>query len=447
MTRRHGRPLNFEAMEGRSLPAGAGPATSAIVSLIEFDSAVARTVPENVGQVSFAVKRTGDLSAAASVQVRTVAGTALEGYDYAAKAITLAFAPGESIKTFTVSIVDDLQAEALYKSFRLVLSSPSAGAGLGMISNRTVTIMDDEPASRVPLSFIDFGPSGLWTYDDVQGFRKIHDGDAQAVVASSNRMAYVDFGAAGMWSWDSLRGFRRLTDLDPQSILVVNNDWTHAEDVVLADLGAAGLWRWSDSRGWARLSDVDPRAMIVDRQDVYIDFGYGGLWRYRDDLAAPWYKLNDAVPESMVADGTLFLDYGPSGLWSWTGAQGWRKVGEGDPKAIASIGSTLYTDYDGAGVWSWNDASGWTQVIAADPRTMKTAGGKLFLDFGIYGLWSTTPGAGFTRLADADVQGFTPSQGGDRVLVDQGAAGIWVWTRDGYRKLNGANPDAIAVTA
>ncbi len=173
---------------------GVGPQASAVVSLIEFDRASTRTVQESVGTVSFLVKRTGDLSSAATVRARTVAVTALEGYDYVPLDATLTFAPGQSTATFAVSLVNDAIAEAPYKSFRVVLEGPSEGAGLGQVSIAPVTILDDEPDSKLPMTLLDFGPYGVWTHGPNGGFRKIHDGGAQAIAASSNRNAYLDLG-------------------------------------------------------------------------------------------------------------------------------------------------------------------------------------------------------------------------------------------------------------
>ncbi|MDG3007509.1 Calx-beta domain-containing protein [Paludisphaera mucosa] len=441
-SRSRGRRPVLESLEGRRLMAGG----SDIVSLIEFGTNSSRSVSEAAGRQTFTVTRTGDLSGLATVKVRTVAGTALEGYDYVTFQTTLTFAPGQSTATFGVDLVDDKVSESPYKLFNVILFDPAGGAGLAAASTAGVFIMDDEPASTQPLSFFDYGAYGVWTYDAIEGFRKIGAADPQAVVGSSNRSGYLDLGAGGLWAWDALRGVRKLSDADPQQMVVVNNDWTRAEDVLLVDYGAGGLWRYSDSRGWLQLSDVDPRAITVDRQTVFIDFGYGGLWRWGDAL--PWLKLNDVAPEGMTADvGVLFLDYGSSGLWSWSTAQGWAKVGDGDPQAIASEGDVLYADYGAAGLWSWTDAAGWARLNAADPRSMLSVGGVLYLDFAAFGAWTWTAAAGFHQETGAAVDGLLDSPGAGRVFVDQGAGGLWGWTATGYKRLNVADPDSTGRTA
>ncbi|AMV35853.1 Calx-beta domain-containing protein [Planctomyces sp. SH-PL62] len=446
--RRAPRTLALDSLEDRRMMSGPGTLGAeppAIVSLIEFDTATARVVAEGAGRVQLTAIRTGDLSSPATVRARTVAGTALPGYDYAALTTTLTFAAGESKATFTVTIGDDSIAEALFKSFRVVLEDPQGGAGLGAVSIATVNIKDDEPASLEPLTLLDFGASGLWTFTTSEGFRKILDADPQAVVASSNRMAYIDLGVRGLWQWDALRGSRRITDADPQNMVVVNDDWNRSEDVLLADFGSGGLWRWSESRGWSRLSEVDPRAITVDRQAAYIDFGHGGLWRYGDAL--PWYKLNDLAPESMAAaDGVLFLDYGASGTWSWAANQNWKKLGDSNPQGLAAAAGVLYADMGPTGLWSWTGNVGWRKLTDADPRSMRIGGDKLFVEFGEFGLWSWSAKSQFVRLSSTAVDSFVPSLGGDRLLVDQGAAGLWLWTSAGYRRLNAANPDSVAVT-
>jgi sugar/nucleoside kinase (ribokinase family) len=50
-------------------------------------------------------------------------------------------------------------------------------------------------------------------------------------------------------------------------------------------------------------------------------------------------------------------------------------------------------------------------------------------------------------VADFAVDSFVASPNAERVVVDAGAAGVWIWTRDGYRRLNAADPVSFAVTA
>lgn len=438
--RRRGRTPTLETLEGRRLPA------TGIVSLIQLAAGSTRSVAESAGRLTFTVERTGDLSAAATVDVRTIAGTALEGYDYTPYRATLAFAAGQSSATFVVYVVDDKIAEAQYKSFTVTLSNPSPGAGLAGRSSAQVNILDDEPASSQPASFIDYGPLGVWSYDAVSGLARITTDDPQQVVGSTNRNAYLDLGARGLWSWDSVRGLRRITDADPERIVVLDDFWSRSEDVLLADYGSQGLWRYSDSQGWRQITTGDARSIVLDGRTAYIDFGPGGLWRWSDET--PWLKLNDTAPESMAAGaGVLFLDYGPSGTWRWSTADGWRKAGEGDPQAIATIGGVLFADYGASGLWTWSAAAGWNLSNAADVRSMLAVDGVLYLEYGAYGLWTWSQAQGYRKQTGAAVEALISSPGAMRVLVDQGPAGLWAWTSAGYTRISPADPDSTGRTA
>src|SRR5688572_3318847 len=68
---------------------------------------VAAVVATESQDVVFQVTRTGDLSSTATVEYRTLEGTALEGSDYVAVGNELTFAPGESLQTVQVPLTSD----------------------------------------------------------------------------------------------------------------------------------------------------------------------------------------------------------------------------------------------------------------------------------------------------------------------------------------------------
>jgi hypothetical protein len=82
-----------------------------------------------------------DLNTVVSVDYATANASATAGQHYAETKGTLAFAPGESVKTVTVPILYREQAEP-NKSFWLTLSNPSAGVVRGTNSTATITILD-----------------------------------------------------------------------------------------------------------------------------------------------------------------------------------------------------------------------------------------------------------------------------------------------------------------
>jgi len=91
------------------------------------------------------VTRSGDLSAAASVDYETVDGAGLQKTDFEYAAGTLTFAAGESSKTIILLINEDAYVEG-NETFSVKLSKP-AGASLGQQSSASVTITDDLPES------------------------------------------------------------------------------------------------------------------------------------------------------------------------------------------------------------------------------------------------------------------------------------------------------------
>ena len=114
-------------------------------AFIQFNSA-SYSVNEDAGSVTIAVTRTGNTAVSASVSYSSLDVTALSGSDYNAVSGTLTFAPGESSKSFTVSINDDVAVEG-NETFDLILSDAS-NAQLGSPSTAAVTIVDDDRTRR-----------------------------------------------------------------------------------------------------------------------------------------------------------------------------------------------------------------------------------------------------------------------------------------------------------
>jgi hypothetical protein len=90
--------------------------------------------------------RTGDLSGMAAVDYQTSDLGATQRTDYTIGAGTLTFAPGDSAKSFSVLIVDDLYVES-NEVLNLTLSNPTGGAQLSLPSTTTVTIVENDSTS------------------------------------------------------------------------------------------------------------------------------------------------------------------------------------------------------------------------------------------------------------------------------------------------------------
>ncbi|HZG54489.1 MAG TPA: Calx-beta domain-containing protein, partial [Pyrinomonadaceae bacterium] len=116
-----------------------------IASVIQFSAATYNAF-EGTGSTNglITVLRTGSVTGAATVNYTTGGGTATPGSDYTATSGTLSFAEGETMKTFTVPITDDLVYEgAVRETIELTLSAPT-GATLGSQKTAAINIQDNE---------------------------------------------------------------------------------------------------------------------------------------------------------------------------------------------------------------------------------------------------------------------------------------------------------------
>ena len=105
--------------------------------------APAFSVRENGVTATITVTRTGGSDGTVTVGYRTGGGTAAAGVDYRAAAGTLTFAPGQTSKSFTVSLLDDRTRE-LTETVGLALSAPTGGATLGAQRTAALSILDND---------------------------------------------------------------------------------------------------------------------------------------------------------------------------------------------------------------------------------------------------------------------------------------------------------------
>src|SRR6266404_2490807 len=121
-------------------------------STVQFGSA-SNNLNEGAGFASIPVNRTGDISAPAAINYatsdtaganncNTVNGVASSRCDYLTTLGTLQFAAGETIKTISIPIVDDVYAEG-NESFTITLSD-ATGTALSAPAVATLTINDND---------------------------------------------------------------------------------------------------------------------------------------------------------------------------------------------------------------------------------------------------------------------------------------------------------------
>jgi hypothetical protein len=127
---------------------------------VEFNSA-SYGGSEFDGSAKVTAWRLGDPTFEATVDYQTEDGTASQRKDYTLSAGKLTFAPGESVKSFVIPIIDNEYVDGL-RTLKVKLTNP-IGAVLGTMDTADVTISDD-----------DFGTSGFNPLDDHGFFVRQH---------------------------------------------------------------------------------------------------------------------------------------------------------------------------------------------------------------------------------------------------------------------------------
>ena len=131
-----------------------GTNTTTLVTIIDDDSLATfatpnLTVREDVGSFNVSVQRIGYTNLGASVTVVSSNGTAIGGADFVIVNTNIFFNPGEVLKTFAVTILNDLADEGT-ETFQLRLVNPVGQISIGSASNITVTINDDDFRQVIP---------------------------------------------------------------------------------------------------------------------------------------------------------------------------------------------------------------------------------------------------------------------------------------------------------
>lgn len=107
------------------------------------------SINEAAGTVTITVLRTGGTDETVSVDYNTVDDTATAGGDYTAVSGTLTFAPGETSKDVTISILNDTSVEG-DENFNFVIDNVGGNGSLGAPRTASIDITDDDtPADPI----------------------------------------------------------------------------------------------------------------------------------------------------------------------------------------------------------------------------------------------------------------------------------------------------------
>ena len=121
--------------------------TSASASSFQFSSP-SYMISEGAGGATMTVTRLGDTSQAATIDFSILGSgtTASSSNDYTPVGGTLHFAAADTLKTFTVPIIDNAYVQGS-RAIVVALGNPTGGALLGSSASATVTIVDNDTAA------------------------------------------------------------------------------------------------------------------------------------------------------------------------------------------------------------------------------------------------------------------------------------------------------------
>ena len=136
------------ALSGLTGAAFLGTQINTVLTILDNDisvqfGAASFSVSEGTSNAVISVTRAGNLGGTNSVTFSTSDGTATAGADYLSQVGTVTFLPGETNKTFTLTILQDTLVEAS-ETVNLTLSLPTGGAVLGTPAVASLAILDDD---------------------------------------------------------------------------------------------------------------------------------------------------------------------------------------------------------------------------------------------------------------------------------------------------------------
>src|SRR6185503_18176158 len=117
--------LFYVNVHSSNFPAGEirGQFASSLSAVTMQFSATSYVVNENAGSIIVSVTRSGNTTKATTINYATINGSATQPSDYTSTSGSLQFAPGETVRTFVVPIINDAAVEGT-ETINIVLNSP-----------------------------------------------------------------------------------------------------------------------------------------------------------------------------------------------------------------------------------------------------------------------------------------------------------------------------------
>jgi len=149
--------------------------------------------------VTVTVLRSGDVSTAATVNYATSDGTANAGSDYTATSGTISFAPGETVQTAKIALLDDDLIEP-DETFNVTLSNATGNATIGAVNKTVILIHDNDtplptnPKIRISQIYPRGGEPGA-TYQ--RDFLELFNADSQTIDLNGWSVVIASFDSNG----------------------------------------------------------------------------------------------------------------------------------------------------------------------------------------------------------------------------------------------------------
>lgn len=270
----------------------AGDFTRTLPTLSVEDAAA----DEAAGALVFTVRLSGPADEPVTVAYATADGTARAGSDYAAASGTLTFAPGTTVATVGVGVLDDATDEP-DETLLLVLSGAS-GATLGRAQG-TGTVRDDDvpplPALTVSDVTVTEGSSGTVAATFTVRLSAASSGPVTVAYATADGTAVAgsDYTATS-----GTLTFAPGTTSRTVSVPVIGDVRGEGTETFHLDLGTPSGATVADGRGTATVLDTDPPSFVAGGASV-VEGGPG---------ARP--ALVFTVSLTRAATGTVTVRYG-----------------------------------------------------------------------------------------------------------------------------------------
>ena len=397
------------------------------------------TVGEQDGFADFVIRLDAPTSAPLTVNYSTAPSTASNYSDFIPVSGALTFAPGETVKTVSVQVVDDPDTEAT-EVFKMNLSTPSANATIARASATATIIDNDAPSGTPQVSINDL------VVDEAAGtanFVITFDRPSAGVVSinyatqDGTALAGSDYVAAS-----GTLNFAPGETAKTVKVLVINDtvhEGPETFSLALSNLvGATSL----DPIGTATITDNDvvmPPPPPTGDNDI--------LFQNVSGQAAIW----DVSGATLTSSALLGANPGPN----------WKDVGTGDFNDDMLPDILLQNTNGNVAVWETNGTSVTSSAVVASPgANWKTVGTGDFNDDGksdillqntngAVAIWDmngtsitdsavvANPGANWKAVGTGD---FNDDGHSDILLQNtNGAVAIW--------EMNGANGTNVADSA